>query len=138
MAAISQNNHVGRSPVYGGYLREIFVGRVGDHSKLIQESQFSEYGRYRQIIDQAASILAAGEPDRAALLLDGLAQSMVMAWFAWCGRRPPEPMYLIAQLEEEMSPLVWWLCLALRAPDVEARLVHCRRLLEEIAEGMAL
>ena len=30
-------------------------------------------------------------------------------------------MYILAQLEEEMSPLAWWLRLALRAPDVKAR-----------------
>jgi hypothetical protein len=94
---------------------------------------------YQHILDQAALFLARGEPDRAALILDGLAQRMVMSWFAVSGARVPEPSYLLPRLEEEeMSPLAWWLRLALRAPDVDARLVHCRRLLDEIAVGRAL
>jgi hypothetical protein len=93
---------------------------------------------YEHILDQAALLLARGEPDRAALILDGVAQRMVISWFAESGARVPEPSYLLPRLEEEMSPLAWWLRLALRAPDVDARLVHCRRLLDEIAVGRAL
>jgi hypothetical protein len=93
---------------------------------------------YQHILDQAAKYLARGEPDRAALILDGLAQRMVMSWFAQSGARAPEPEFLLPRLEEDMSPLAWWLRLALRAPDVDARLVHCRRLLDEIAVGRAL
>jgi hypothetical protein len=93
---------------------------------------------YEHVLDQAALLLARGEPDRAALILDGLAQRMVISWFAESGARVPEPSYLLPRLEEEMSPLAWWLRLALRAPDVDARLVHCRRLLDEIAVGRAL
>jgi hypothetical protein len=93
---------------------------------------------YQHILDQAAKFLARGEPDRAALILDGVAQRMVMSWFAESGARVPELELLLPRLEEEMSPLAWWLRLALRAPDVDARLVHCRRLLDEIAVGRAL
>jgi hypothetical protein len=98
----------------------------------------SAYHYYRHILDQAALFLARGEPDRAALILDGVARRMVMSWFAESGARVPEPEFLLPRLEEAMSPLAWWLRLALRAPDVDARLVHCRRLLDEIMVGRAL
>jgi hypothetical protein len=99
---------------------------------------YRKYSAYQHVLDQAASFLARGEPDRAALVLDGVAQRLVMSWFAESGGRVPEAIYLLPRLEEEMSPLAWWLRLALRAPDVGARLVHCRRLLDEIAGSRAL
>ena len=132
MVVISQANHDGWLLEYGRFPSEVVPAGSSESRR------YSNFSKYRQIIDQAASLLGAGEPDRAALLLDGLAQRMVISWFAEYGGSEPEPMYILAQLEEEMSPLAWWLRLALRAPDVKARLVHCQRLLDEIAGGIVL
>jgi len=130
MVVINQNNQRGGAPADGGLPLESFVEDLPAGS--------GEYSRYRRILDQAALYLAAGKPDSAALLLDGLAHRMVMAWFACKQGRVPDSVYLLAQLEEELSPLAWWLRLALRAPDAGARLISCRRLLDEMAGGIAL
>ncbi len=146
MVAIKQNSSIaGRSPAYShlpagndeglpaGFRAHRAYNLDNRYSDSGEYSQSSTYPGYRRILDQAAAILSAGETDGAALLLDGLAQRMVLAWFACNGEEVPEPVYLLARLDEEMSPVAWWLRLALRAPDAQARLVHCRRLLDEIA-----
>lgn len=101
------------------------------------ERDFAGYDKFVRILDQSAVLLAAGDPDRAALLLDGLAQRIAMEWFAHREGRVPDLVYLLAHLDEQMSPIAWWLRLALRAPNAGARWVNCRRLVDEIA-GLSL
>ena len=89
---------------------------------------------YRRVIRQASLSLALGQPDAAALLLDGMPQRLALEWFSGHGLAVPDLDCLLALLEERQSILAWWLRLALRAPDVEARLFHCRQMLAEIDE----
>jgi hypothetical protein len=86
----------------------------------------------RRIILRAAMSLAVGQRDAAALLLDGVPQRLALEWFAGQDLAAPDLRCLLANLEERQSVLAWWLRLALRAPDIEARLFHCRRMLAVI------
>jgi hypothetical protein len=83
----------------------------------------------RRIIQRTALSLAVGQRDAAALLLDGVPQRLALEWFAGQDLAAPDLNCLLASLEERQSVLAWWLRLALRAPDIEARLFHCRRML---------
>ena len=87
---------------------------------------------YRRVIRRASLSLAMGQPDAAALLLDGMPQRLALEWFSGHSLAVPDLDLLLARLEERQSILAWWLRLALRAPDVEARLFHCRQMLAEI------
>ena len=87
---------------------------------------------YRRVIRRASLLLAVGQRDAAALLLDGMPQRLAIEWFAGHRQAVPDLGRLLASLEERQSVLASWLRLALRAPNVEARLVHCRRMLAEV------
>ena len=98
----------------------------------IYERSSQPLREYRWIIRRAHEVLAVGQRDAAALLLDGMPQRLALEWFAGHGLAAPDLDCLLDYLEERQSILAWWLRLALRAPDIEARLFHCRRMLAEI------
>jgi len=98
----------------------------------IYERSSQPLREYRWIIRRAYEVLAVGQRDAAALLLDGMPQRLALEWFAGHGLAAPDLDCLLDYLEERQSILAWWLRLALRAPDIEARLFHCRRMLAEI------
>ena len=78
-------------------------------------------------LDQAAELLDA-DPDAAALVLDGLLGRLAADWYAEQGLVPPDAAHLLSDLERRCQPLGWLLRLALRAPDVHARLAHMQAL----------
>ncbi|MBF6589176.1 MAG: hypothetical protein IVW57_01430 [Ktedonobacterales bacterium] len=75
-----------------------------------------------------AESLIENDPDAAALVLDGLVWRLLRAWYAARGGSPPGPAAVLADLERRAPSLAWRVRLALRAPDVAARLAHCRGL----------
>jgi len=77
---------------------------------------------------RAAAHLLPDDPDAAALLLDGLLQEIARLWCAAAGLPVPAPALRPALVERHDQPFGWRLRLALRAPDVRARLVHCAAL----------
>lgn len=76
----------------------------------------------------AADLLAA-RSDEAALLLDGLLRDLVDEWFRGRGWAPASAAGALPLIEREQPLFGWRLRLALRAPDVHARLVHSAALL---------
>lgn len=84
------------------------------------------HGEIAAALDHAAAILDA-DPDAAALLLDGLvcrlAHALARAYAASDGAGDP-----LGALDRHAPSVAYRLRLALRAPDVAARLVHCRQL----------
>jgi hypothetical protein len=78
-------------------------------------------------LDQAAELLDA-DPDAAALVLDGLLNRLAANWYVEQGQVPPDAVHLLSDLERRCQPLGWLLRLALRAPDVHARLAHVQGL----------
>lgn len=80
----------------------------------------------------AAAALIERDPDAAALLLDGISWRVAQAWYAGRGLRSPLAAHLLGDLERQAPSIAWRLRLALRAPDVRARLVHCRGLVSAV------
>ena len=76
----------------------------------------------------AAERLLPDDPDAAALLLDGLLQEIRWLWRAQADLSPPAPALQPALVERDDRLFGWRLRLALRAPDVRARLAHCAAL----------
>ena len=72
------------------------------------------------------------DPDAAALLIGGVLAAIPALWLARGTRQPP--LLLSVPLECGDSHVGLRLRLALRAPNVEARLAHRRALLRMIAE----
>jgi|GEM_PF-2345768 hypothetical protein len=105
-----------------------------DHERAAQPFAANNiYSVHNALIERAAALLGAGQPDRAALLLDGLAQQIAAGWFQQQGEPAPDSLYLLVALEERVPALAWQLRLALRAPSVETRLVHCQHLLASVS-----
>ena len=73
------------------------------------------------------------DPDAAALLLDGLLERILDVWYAARGWPVPAQEARLADLDERSPELAKRVRLALRAPDVSARLAHCRQLLRVLA-----
>jgi hypothetical protein len=80
----------------------------------------------------AVSEALAYDPDSAALLLDGLLRRIAAEWFLSRGRMVPAAEELLGRLGDEAAPFAQWLRLALRAPDVRARLVAAGQCLREM------
>lgn len=77
-----------------------------------------------------AARLIDAQPDAAALLLDGLLHDIASAWIRRLGHAGAPAEGLLAEIEC-VAPLVGWrLRLALRAPDIRARLAACQALIE--------
>jgi hypothetical protein len=86
-------------------------------------------GEIADALDHAAAVLDA-DPDAAALLLDGLVCRLAHALarvYAAVGARDGarDPLGV---LDHHAPDIAYRLRLALRAPDVRARLVHCQQL----------
>jgi hypothetical protein len=80
----------------------------------------------------AAREALAYDPDSAALLLDGLLRRIAAEWFLARGLVIPAAEQLLGRLGDESAPVAWRLRLALRAPDVRARLVAAGECLREM------
>lgn len=76
--------------------------------------------------------LLRDDGDAAALLLDGVLWRIVSFAFERAGVRAPSRALVFDALEELAPPLSWRLRLALRAPNVRARLIHAWALLEAV------
>jgi hypothetical protein len=76
-----------------------------------------------------AGELLSEDRDEAALLLDGLLRDVVADWFSRRGFAPSHSGESLDSIAHDQPPFAWRLRLALRAPNVEARLVHCAALL---------
>lgn len=73
--------------------------------------------------------------DAGALMLDGQLSQLVSEWFTERGAEVPSREKVLAELERREGydgQFVARLRLALRAPDLQARLVQCRELLRYI------
>lgn len=85
-------------------------------------------------------LLLAGElllvdRDEAALLLDGLLRDVVADWFSRRDIARAGDGASLDRIERDQPPFAWRLRLALRAPNVEARLAHCAALLQLLPLG---
>ena len=102
---------------------------IADASMLAEE-QSSELARVLAYAGQ----LIERQPDDAALLLDGVVHHIARDWHQR-ERLPAVPEDELLASIERAAPLVGWrLRLAVRAPDVWARLAHCRALLAAMVE----
>ena len=81
----------------------------------------------------AADEVIECDPDAAALLLDGLLERMLGAWYVARGWRVPARGALLADLDQRAPELARRVRLALRAPDVAARLAHHRQVARVLA-----
>ncbi|MGH2514399.1 MAG: hypothetical protein ACRDHP_01980 [Ktedonobacterales bacterium] len=97
-----------------------------------------QHDEWARRCDRAAELLDA-QPDEAAMLLDGLLQRIACEWAQSLRARQAAPLpaeapeqNLLALIEDAAPPVGWRLRLALRAPDVRARLVACRSLVEAL------
>jgi hypothetical protein len=77
------------------------------------------------------------DPDAAALLLDGYLYAMLRAWYEEHGWPVPANDKLLDDLDQQAPDLARRVRLALRAPDVAARLGHCRQLLALLRQARA-
>jgi hypothetical protein len=73
-----------------------------------------------------AEQLIEDDEEAAALVLDGLPQHIIGQWYARKHRVAPRADQVFADLEEADAEIAWQLRHALRAPEVQARLVHLR------------
>lgn len=78
-------------------------------------------------LDRAAELVDA-DPDAAALLLDGVLWRLAEEWYAQQRLAAPDARHLLPDLERRCAPLAWLMRVALRAPDVRARLAHAQGL----------
>ena len=92
--------------------------------------------RARFARELAAAADAHRDPDVAAIALDGLLLRMLSAWYAACGWPPCAAGDLLLDLERRAPELAWRLRLALRAPDVVARLAHARQVLAALSAAL--
>jgi len=83
--------------------------------------------RFAVALDRASQLIVHDKA-MAAWLLDGLARNMVEQWYVAIGRQAPAPENLFGDLKQLDEKIAWRLRHALRAPDADARLVHCRNL----------
>lgn len=81
----------------------------------------------------AAAQAIEHDPDAAALLLEGLLERMLGAWYVARGWPVPAREALLADLDQRAPELARRVRLALRAPNVSARLAHCRQVLRVLA-----
>jgi len=88
-------------------------------------------GAVAEALERAERIIR-DEPDQAAWLLDGALRRLMALWFARRVLRLPEHERALALLDRLDGALAMRVRLALRAPDVAARLAHCWALLVEI------
>ncbi|MFI5273550.1 MAG: hypothetical protein ACHQ4H_11010 [Ktedonobacterales bacterium] len=84
---------------------------------------------------RAAARLLDDDRDAAALLLDGVIAEIADLWRSARGMPVPRLALVPAAVERRDQRFGVWLRLALRAPQVEARLVHCEELLRLLDEG---
>jgi hypothetical protein len=95
--------------------------------------EYQEYQEAQQIeaaLHRAAQTLA-DDPD-AAWLLDGALRRLIGLWFRRRGLEAPAPERALAAIGQLDAAMALRVRLALRAPNAEARLVACRRLLGTI------
>lgn len=93
-----------------------------------------QWSRELACVLACAEQLIERQPDDAALLLDGVLHRIASTWHQR-ERLPGVPEEdLLASIERVAPSVGWRLRLALRAPDVRARLAHCRAVLGVIAE----
>lgn len=90
---------------------------------------------------RAAELIEA-QPDEAGLLLDGLLGEIVDEWRRSHEQAPGDAAEVLRLIEKSEPLFGWRLRLALRAPNVRARLEHCAALLallpgERLAAGDA-
>ena len=78
------------------------------------------------------------DPDLAALYLDGALRELLALAACPGGVYPPQPRAALYDLERSRPLLAQRIRLALRAPNVEARLVHCWSLLDLLSRDAAL
>ncbi|HLZ22908.1 MAG TPA: hypothetical protein VKQ30_12370 [Ktedonobacterales bacterium] len=90
-------------------------------------------GKLSRICDEAGRLIES-QPDEAALLLDGLLNRIVHEWEQGKPLEAAVPGGMVARIEREAPLVSWRLRLALRAPDAQARLAHCRALIELVDE----
>lgn len=80
-----------------------------------------------EALEHAAACIAS-DPDAAALLLEGIYERIIAAWYARRGVPAPPRQQLLRDVEAVAPGAAMHLRLALRAPDVHARLVQASRL----------
>lgn len=87
-------------------------------------------GFAREVVSaiESAERVLDEHPDRAALLLDGLAVQLARVWYDRQHLLVPCASVLLEDLERRAPPLAWRLRLALRAPHAQARASHLREL----------
>ena len=90
----------------------------------------AESARLRRRLHRAEALLEH-DPDAAALLLDGLASALA-SLASREGRASPDPHGLLAAVQASDPLLALRLRVALRAPDVRARIVHARACLDRL------
>lgn len=79
-----------------------------------------------------AAYLRERDPEAAALLVDRMLPAMVDEWYAQRGEYPPARDHLLRDLAERAPDIAELLRLALRMPDVRARLRAAQRLLARL------
>jgi hypothetical protein len=80
-----------------------------------------------------AERLLEDDPDKAALVLDGVIWSVVNHAFARVGQPPPSSREdAFEALSVVAAPVCWRLRLALRSPHAQARLAHAWALLDAV------
>ena len=89
------------------------------------------YSQWARRCEGAAELLE-DHPDEAALLLDGLLGHIAHEWEQKLGLANESVGDMLAQIEHVAPEVGWRLRLALRAPDVRARLAACQALIAAV------
>ncbi|GEM_PF-6969011 len=100
----------------------------GQKSKMNREQALRLRAALMYDLLQAEALLRS-DPDVAALRLDGALRRIVAGWFAAHGLVNPPESELLQRLDALNQALGAQVRLALHAPNVAARLAHCRALL---------
>jgi hypothetical protein len=103
-------------------------GRHGDGESRDGMSAARRRDEASAALDRAGAVMG-GDPVLAAWLLDGAIGRIVGLWFARRGDRSAPSEEARAEIERADPDMGRQLRLALRAPDLRARLRHCRAML---------